>query len=163
MKIIFIFILVQLLSVIIGTAKTIVTVNGRKLSAAGVNALNSGVATMITFLTATADFSAVMKVIIAILITFVGVYVVKLIEEKNKKERLWIYTCTINRDINLIHKLEKLLKDADIKLLYNEIKEDELYSLQIFGYTKEDSSVIKAILDKYKIKYYILQDIQNNN
>lgn len=163
MKIIFIFILVQLLSVIIGTAKTIVTVNGGKLSAAGVNALNSGVATMITFLTATADFSAVMKVIIAILITFVGVYVVKLIEEKNKKERLWIYTCTINRDINLIHKLEKLLKDADIKLLYNEIKEDELYSLQIFGYTKEDSSVIKAILDKYKIKYYILQDIQNNN
>lgn len=160
MKIILVFILVQLASVIASTAKTIITVNGGKMSAALINACNAGIATLITFLTANADFSSTMKVAIAVLVTFAGVWVVKYVEEKKEKERLWIYTCTINENIELIYKLETLLKEAGIKLLYNEIKEGKLYSLQIFGYTKQDSMVIKSILEKYNVKYYILQDMQ---
>lgn len=155
MQCVLIFIFAQLISVIVGTLKTVLTVNGGKGSAAFTNALNAGVGTLITLLTVKLDFNDSFKVVVAVLTTFFGVYAVKLILEKSEKEKLWIFAATI-KDRAAVMRIEKILKDADVKLLYNEITED-LYSLQVFSYSKEDSSFIKSLLEKEKVKYFVLE------
>ena len=40
-----------------------------------------------------------------------------------------------------------------IKLVYNEVVKDELYSIQIFSNTQKESAMIKSVLENYNVKY----------
>lgn len=156
LKAIAIFSCVQLISVIIGTCKTIITVKGNEISAAAISALNSGFYTYVIVMTATADFSSNAKALITAAVNFVGVFFVKFLEKKLKKDQLWVYTATINKESSVVKSVIKLLKNSNVKLLYNKVAED-LYSLQVFSYTKEESTMIKSIFENYKIKYFITE------
>ena len=66
---------------------------------------------------------------------------------------MWIYNATAKVSDNELLNIVNLLKETDIKLVYNTVVENELYTLQIFSNTQKESEMIKAILDNYSIKY----------
>lgn len=82
-------------NVVIATIKSVMTIKGSKWSAAFWNALSFGLYTYIVVLTATATVSTLWKVIITAACNFIGVFFVKLVEEKMRKDRLWKIEMTI--------------------------------------------------------------------
>jgi hypothetical protein len=80
------------------------TIKGGKVAAALWNALAFGLYTYIVVLTATAPVSTIWKVIITAGCNLVGVFCVKLVEEKMRKDRLWKIEMTIsNQDAEGMH------------------------------------------------------------
>ncbi len=82
-------------NVVISTIKSVMTIKGGKVAAAVWNALAFGLYTYIVVLTATAPVSTIWKVIITAGCNLVGVFCVKLVEEKMRKDRLWKLEMTI--------------------------------------------------------------------
>ena len=96
-----IFVLTQTLNVILNTLKSIITVKGSKTSAAAINAVCFGLYTYIIILTANADMPILTKCLIVAACNFIGVWIVKFIEERLRKDKLWEIRVTIDR-INAI-------------------------------------------------------------
>lgn len=82
-------------NVVISTIKSVMTIKGGKCAAALWNALAFGLYTYIVVLTATAPVSTIWKVIITAGCNLVGVFCVKLVEEKMRKDRLWKLEMTV--------------------------------------------------------------------
>ena len=100
---IIIFIICTLLNVVLATVKSVMTIKGTKISAAIWNALSFGLYSYIVVLTATAPITTLMKVIITIGCNLVGVYGVKLVEEKMRKDKIWKIEMTVkNTECNSV-------------------------------------------------------------
>lgn len=150
------FILITLANVIIQTVKSLFTIKGGKVSAATVNAVAYGFYTYIIFFTADDNLCLWQKALITALCNFVGVFLVKYLEQKFQKDRLWIYNCTAKVENEDIIKITDLLKSMDISLTYNQLK-DDLYTLSIYSYSQSESEMIKSVLKNYKIKYCAIE------
>ena len=48
----------------------------------------------------------------------------------------------------------------DINSLYTEIDTDKMYKMEIYSYSKANSSIIKNVLKKNNAKWYIIDTIQ---
>lgn len=90
------FIVCTFANVVLSTIKSVMTIKGGKINAAVWNALAFGLYSYIVVLTATADISTFGKVAITMGCNLVGVYGVKLVEEKLRKDRLWKLEMTIS-------------------------------------------------------------------
>jgi hypothetical protein len=89
------FIVCTFANVVLSTIKSVMTIKGGKVYAAIWNALAFGLYSYIVVLTATADISTLGKVAITMGCNLVGVYGVKLVEEKMRKDRLWKVEMTV--------------------------------------------------------------------
>ena len=92
------YIIFNILNVIIQTVKSIVTIKCNKWVAAIVNAIAYGLYTYIVVLTAS-DIDLWFKIIVVALANLVGVFIVKWVEEKKRKEMLWKVEFTIKREV----------------------------------------------------------------
>ena len=99
MQLLTIFIVLSILNVILNTIKSIVTVNGGKIAAALINAITFFVYTYVIIYT-NCDLNMHLKAGITALINFVGVYIVKLVEEKSRKDKLWKIEATLKKCAN---------------------------------------------------------------
>ena len=151
---IILFAVINLINVIISTTKSLFTVKGGKISASVVNAVCFGFYTYVLVITANGEMSIHLKALIVTLANLVGVFIVKFIEEKMSKDKLWVFTATVKETSTTIDEIVNALKEMKIKLVYNEIVPNSLYSLQIFSNTQKESVVITSILANYNIKYY---------
>lgn len=88
MNLLLIFVLLNIANVVLQTAKSICTVKCGKTVAAIANAVAYGLYTVVIVYTV-CDLSLWLKIIVVALANFVGVYVVKAIEQKMEKEKLW--------------------------------------------------------------------------
>lgn len=93
-ELLLIFIGLNILNVIIQTAKSIITVKSGKTIAAIVNAVAYGLYTIVTIYLL-CDLPLLWKALIVALCNLVGVYVVKWIEEKARKDKLWLVKITV--------------------------------------------------------------------
>lgn len=109
---IILFIICTFANVVISTIKSVMTIKGGKVSAAIWNALAFGLYTYIVVLTATAPVSTLWKVIITAGCNLVGVFCVKLIEEKMRKDKMWKLDLTVRNEN--VEKLHTLLSEAGI-------------------------------------------------
>lgn len=152
MNALLLFVICTIVNVILNTLKSILTVNGGKLSAAFINALTFGFYTYIIVLTNTNALGIWEKIGITAACNFIGVYVVKWIEEKARKDKLWKVECSVKqKDEDAI--LELL--DA-AKLSYNYIRGFGNYTIfNVFCPTQEESVAVKEILKKFKVKYFV--------
>lgn len=155
------FVILNFVNVLINTARSLTTVKGGKWIASCMNALCYGYYTVIIVITATYDIPLVLKIIAVAIVNFVGVFCIKLGEEKIQKERLWIYNATAKMSTKEILDVVALLKCANIKVLYMKVA-DELYTLQVFSNTQKESEMIKSILDNYSIKYCAVETKEIN-
>lgn len=146
------FFLLQLINVILSTMRSILTINAKPSVAALFNACSYTFYNVIVKLITSQDMAVIM--VVTFLTNLLGVYIAKFILNKMTKDKLWIYNATIKGKNISIDTIIEMLKVAKIDYLYNTIKQDSLYSLQIFAPSQKESKLIREILNTYNIKYY---------
>lgn len=151
MNLIITFILLNIANVIIQTVKSIATIKCGKGVAAIVNAVAYGLYTVVVVYMV-CELSLWFKVIVIALANLVGVYVVKLLEEKGRKDKLWKVEATVYN--HYADQLHEELKNNNIP--HNFIPNLGNYAVfNIYCETQKDSTEAKKILDKYIAKYFV--------
>ena len=151
MKLLMLFIVMNIVNVVIQTIKSIATIKCGKTVAALVNAVAYGLYTYIIVLT-NCDLPMLAKCLIVASANFVGVWVVKYFEEKARKDKLWKVEATVWQNYT-----ESLHKDLDIaNIPHNYIDNVGKYTLfNVYCETQAQSAKAKAILDMYSAKYFV--------
>lgn len=132
------------------TFKTIYTVNGSKLSAAIVNAVAYGFYAIVVIYMM-CDLPILTKAFIVGLCNLVGVYVVKYIEEKRAKDKLWKAEFTVKGDHT---KVTEALEQSQVPFNYV-ILSDKYTMYNAYCATKEETDKIKNIIDQFDAKYFV--------
>ena len=150
MQLLILFIVMNIINVVIQTIKSIATIKCGKWGAAIVNAVAYGLYTYIVVLTM-CDIDLLTKCLIVAGANFVGVYVVKLFEEKARKDKLWKVEATIpySYGTNLIAELKAS------GLSFNYVDINKYYLFNIYCPTQGESAIVKKHLDKYQAKYFV--------
>lgn len=151
MKLLILFIVMNIVNVVIQTIKSIATIKCGKTAAALINALAYGLYTYIIVLT-NCDLPLLAKCLIVASANFVGVWVVKFFEEKARKDKLWKVEATI-----WTWHTKSLHKDLDTaNIPHNYIDNVGEYTLfNVYCKTQEQSAKAKAILNLYDAKYFV--------
>lgn len=152
MNTILLFALCTAVNVILSTVKSILTVKGGKLSASFINALTYGFYSYVIVLTSADGMPIWLKMAITAICNFIGVYLVKWIEEKARKDKLWKveltvptkYTNTIDFDLH------------DVPHSYIELS-DKHTLFNFYCATQKESAKVKAIANQYEAKYFVAE------
>lgn len=153
MKLLIIFIGLSILNVILNTIKSIVTVNGGKQSAAIINAITFFVYTYVIIYT-NCELPMFLKAVITAVTNYIGVYIVKLIEEKSRKDKLWKIEATIKKCPNW-EAVPQGLKDDGISCNYVDI--GKYIIINCYCETQKDSRNAKRTLDACQAKYFVTE------
>lgn len=152
MNIVLLFIGLNVANVVLQTIKNLATVKCGKAVAAIVNAVAFGLYTIVLVYT-NADFPLWVKVVVTAGANLIGVYVVKLIEEKIQKEKLWRVEVAVNEKDK-----ENLLQEISKEnYSYYYLKTQGYYQFTFFCNTKKDSKKVKNLLENYNIKYFVTE------
>lgn len=144
------FIFFNVLNVVIQTVKSIATIKCNKYVAAIVNAVAYGLYTYIIVLT-NADIDLWFKIITVALANLVGVFVVKWVEEKKRKEMLWKIEFTVKTEV--LQNVKTLLTLAKVPHSYIEIGKNTI--INAYCATSKESESVKEIIKKYNAKYFV--------
>lgn len=151
MNFLVIFVVLSMVNVIFSTVRSLVTVKGGKISA---SLLSGGYFAFynIMLIYTVAEFPMWQKCAITFFCNVIGVFIVKLFEEKTTKDKLWKVEATITKE-HQIH-VSEVLKNAQIP--YNYIEGIGNYTIfNIFCATQKQSSAVKEILKAYNAKYFV--------
>lgn len=153
MKLLFIFIILNIINVILQTVKSIITIKGTKFSAAIINAITYGIYTIVIIYTV-CELPLWQKALIVAITNFIGVYIVKVIEEKHRRAKLWKIEATVKSSQSAA-RIEKLLNE--MKIPFNVIRTEGAHHLifNIYSYTEEESDYIIQVLKNNKAKFFI--------
>lgn len=147
------FAILSIVNVIFSTYRSIITIKGSKGVASIVSASYFTFYNIVLIYTV-ADFELWVKCVITFFANLVGVYIVKFIEERMVKDKLWVFGATVKHNEDNLKEIVEKLKALDIKCVYTELVPNELYTMQIFSNTQKESTMIKGILDNFDVKYY---------
>lgn len=146
-----IFVVLNVVNVIIQTVKSIATIKCGKVSAAIINAVAYGLYTIVLVYTV-CELPLWLKAVVVAVANLVGVYVVKVLEEKARKDKLWKVEATIPHCYS--DQLHYELKEKGIP--HNFIDGVGQYTVfNIYCETQKESAIAKIMLDKYKAKYFV--------
>ena len=145
------FVILNVVNVVIQTVKSIATIRCGKGMASIVNAVAYGLYTVVVVYTV-CDLPLWLKVVIVGLANLIGVYVVKLLEEKARKDKLWKVEATVLRGHTTA--LHCALVDAEIS--HNYLENVGKYTLfNVYCETQTDSTKAKEVLDRFEAKYFV--------
>jgi hypothetical protein len=146
-----IFVVLNVVNVVIQTVKSIATIKCGKVPAAVINAVAYGLYTIVVVYTV-CELPLWLKATVVAVANLVGVYIVKLLEEKKRKDKLWKVEATIphtNTD-----QLHYELKVRNIP--HNFIEDVGQYTVfNIYCETQKESAIAKVVLDQYHAKYFV--------
>ena len=150
-KLLILFIVLNVVNVIIQTVKSIATIKCRKTVAALVNAIAYGLYTVVVVYTV-CELPLWLKVVVVGGANLIGVYLVKLFEEKSRKDKLWKVEATVLR--GWTKELHSALVEAEIS--HNYLENVGKYTLfNLYCDTQTESRKAKEILTKYDAKYFV--------
>ena len=149
---IIIFTVCSLVNVILSTMKTILTVRSTKVVASVINAVTYGFYAIVVKQLASLDLTV--TVIVTIATNLIGVYLSMWIMDKMKKDCLWKISVT-TKDKSIVKKIENF--DIEYTLSPIQYKKETYYSIEIFSKNQKDSTIIKNILNEYKVKYNVTE------
>ena len=151
MKLLILFVVMNVVNVVIQTIKSIATIKCGKTAAALINALAYGLYTYIIVLT-NCDLPMLAKCLIVASANFVGVWVVKYFEEKARKDKLWKVEATVHAE--MVDPLHNALKDCGIA--HNYIEGVGQYTIfNIYCPTQADSIEVREVLESKNAKYFV--------
>ena len=150
MKLLGLFIVMNVLNVIIQTIKSIATIKCGKTAAAAINALAYGLYTYIIVLT-NCDLPLIAKCLIVASANFVGVWVVKFFEEKARKDKLWKVEATVMAD--QAEKVKWQFENRNIP--YNYIDIGKYVIFNAYCQYQFESAKVREILNEYNAKYFV--------
>jgi hypothetical protein len=140
----------NVLNVIIQTVKSICTIKCGKAVAAIVNAVAYGLYTYIVVLTM-CDLPLLAKCLIVAGCNFVGVYVVKLIEEKARKDKLWKVEMTLPPEhAEKVHTMLQL-----VGIPHNYINIEKYVLFNCYCATQAESARVRTIANDFEAKYFV--------
>ena len=146
-----IFVVLNVVNVVIQTVKSIATIKCGRVPAAVINAVAYGLYTIVVVYTV-CELPLWLKATVVAVANLVGVYIVKLLEEKKRKDKLWKVEATIpstNTD-----QLHYELKVRNIP--HNFIEDVGQYTVfNIYCETQKESAIAKVVLDQYHAKYFV--------
>lgn len=146
------FVILNVLNVIIQTAKSIVTIKCGKGVAALVNAIAYGLYTVV-LVYMNCDIPLWEKVIVVGSANLIGVYVVKFFEEKSKKDKLWKIEFSLKKGY-----FDSAVKELNINdISYNFSTFGEYITITAFANTQEETKIISNIVKKNNAKYFITE------
>lgn len=144
------FIVCTFANVVLSTIKSVMTIKGGKVNAAIWNALAFGLYSYIVVLIATADISTLGKVVITMGCNLVGVYGVKLVEEKLRKDRLWKIEMTVRNGF-----AETMHHDLTLEGIPNNYVNAGKHTVfNCFCETKQDTEKVLRIAKAYDAKTF---------
>ena len=151
MKLLITFIILNVVNVIIQTVKSLATVKCGKTVAALVNAVAYGLYTVVVVYTV-CDLPLWFKVVVVAVANLIGVYVVKLFEEKSRKDKLWKVEATVYEP-----QTENLHNDLNYSgIPHNYIENVGKYTVfNIYCATQKESSLVKDLLEFHKAKFFV--------
>ena len=149
MKLLIVFVILSIINVVFSTIRSIATVNGGKLSA---SLLNGGYFAFynIMLLYTVMDFPMWQKCLITFACNVVGVYIVKLFEEKARKDKMWLVKITIPIENANLAKQE--LNSYNISYTYYNLT--KYFVIDSFCETKNQTSQVLEICKKYNGKAF---------
>lgn len=154
MNAIILFIICTAVNVILSTIKSIATIKGGKFMAALMNALTYGFYSWVIILTTIDNLSTVSKMLITAACNFVGVYLVKLIEEKTRKDKIWQLSITVPQKY-----IEALHHDyTQINLPHNYIDVVKWGVFTIYCETQKDTTKALEIAKQYGAKCFAAEN-----
>ena len=159
LSLLLIFIGVTITNVITYTLKSIITIKGNKLSAAFINAVNSAMYMLLIIYTVS-DLPMWIKIAVTALCNFIGVYIIKLLEEKTQKDKLWKVEATIK-----LYDKDRIidqLRFHGLPCSYSPITNPnallgERLEINIYCKTQEESKKAKRILDNFDTNYFVAE------
>lgn len=151
-KLLIIFVVLNVVNVIIQTVKSIATIKCGKTVAALVNAVAYGLYTVVVVYTV-CDLPLWFKVIVVGLANLIGVYVVKFFEEKAKKDKLWKVEATVRP--NQARAIKDYCDTKNIPYSYIDIEKYVIFNL--YCATQKESAFVKEILNKHNAKYFVTE------
>lgn len=154
MQLLILFIVLNIVNVILQTAKSIVTIKAGKVPAAAINGIAYGLYTIL-LIYINGDLPLMSKVLVVALSNLVGVYIVKLIEEKMRKDKLWKIEFSIKNKTENYIPIETLLKERQIS--FSSIPVGDYTVFNCYASTQTQSSQIKTIIDLYHAKYFVTE------
>ena len=150
-KLLITFIVLNIANVIIQTFKSIVTIKGGKGAAAIINAITFALYTVVTVYML-CDLPLLWKSVIVGLCNLVGVWIVKFLEEKSRKDKLWKVEVTVKKGFSA-DLLQTELENSDIPFNYIDINKYILFN--IYCETQKESQIVKQFINKLDAKYFV--------
>lgn len=152
MNAIWIFTLATIVNVSLSTIRSICTIKGGKMISAITNAVCYGFYPLIVMLTAQGTVGIIINMAITAVANFVCVYIIKLIEEKARKEKLWKVEATIPYTMT-----EKLHEQFDkVGIAHNYIPNVGAYTIfNIYCPTQAISTKVREVLEAVGAKYFV--------
>lgn len=145
------FVSLNVANVIIQTIKSIATIKCKPIVAAGVNAIAYGLYTVV-LVYMVCDLPLWAKVVVVGGANLVGVYLVKCIEEKMRKEKLWKVEVTV--PTCAAEKVDKELQEIP----HSYITLSEKHTLfNAYCITQAESKKVKEIVNQYGAKYFVAE------
>ena len=139
MNAILLFALATVINVSLSTVRAIVTIKGGKWASATMNALCYGFYPLIVMLTAEGTVGILINMLITAIANFVCVWIIKLIEEKARKDKMWRVDLAIpNDERDFAH---RKLKDIP----HNYIECGSWTMFNCYCATQEDTAKVKRI------------------
>ena len=148
-----VFIVLNVLNVIIQTVKSIATIKCSAWVAASINAIAYGLYTIVVVYMNADGLGLMWKALIIGIANLLGVYVVKLLEAKSRKDKLWKVECTVTRIKTSA--LDEELKTAQIPHNYVIVGSHTVFNC--YCATQKESLAVKNILAKYNAKYFVTE------
>lgn len=152
MNLLILFIILNIINVIIQTAKSIITVKGNKYVATIVNAVAYGFYTVVVIYML-CDLPLLTKAFIVALCNLIGVFVVKLVEEKTRKTKLWkieftiptAYTGIVDQSLVTIPHSYQILSPKHCIFTF-------------YCASEEETDRVKEVVEKYKARYFVTEN-----
>lgn len=148
-----VFALIQIVNVVLSTVRSILTVNGSKLTAALVSSISYTIGAVTTKMLTEQAFDIV--IIVTFITNLFGVYLAKLILEKTKKEKIWTVSATLrteNKDI-----VESALLKRGVQFTMCPAVNDR-FLINIFSYSRGESAIVKEIMNENNTKFTITEN-----
>lgn len=153
MKLLVLFVVLNIVNVILQTAKSLATVKCGKVFASIINAVAYSLYTVVIFYTM-CELPLLVKALVVGICNLIGVYVVKSAEEHLRKDKLWKIEMTVNRENG--GRMIDDLKAADISFNYLEgIGKYTLFNC--YSATQKESEKVKEIALRNDAKYFVTE------
>lgn len=153
MKFLLTFIILSTINVVFSTVRSITTIKSGKAIASLISGGYFAFYNIMLIYTV-ADFPMWEKCVITFVCNVLGVWIVKWIEEKMRKDKLWKVEVTVPNE-----EVERLLSDCLYMNIehYNYI---DAYQYKVFNFycaTQKESMMVKELLKNYKVKYFVTE------
>lgn len=153
MKFLLTFFILSVVNVVFSTVRSITTIKSGKTVASLISGGYFAFYNIMLIYTV-ADFPMWEKCFITFVCNVIGVWFVKWIEERLRKDKLWKVEVTVPNE-----QVESLLADC----LYMNIEHFshwDAYQYEVFNFycaTQKESTMVKELLKNYKVKYFVTE------